>query len=81
MNLTDNPTLDEGDVLRGGNFDGDLIVVQPGVRMTTRRGLVQGVKEILSLGDLPASGHDWACLGVANGKSSISVYLLNALEQ
>lgn len=31
MDLADDPALYEGDVLAGGDFDGDFVVVEPGV--------------------------------------------------
>lgn len=35
VNLSYNPTLYQGDVLIGGNLDGDFFVVEPGVSVTT----------------------------------------------
>lgn len=38
MDLTDDPTLHEGNVLAGGDFDGDFVVVEPGVGMGSAGG-------------------------------------------
>ncbi len=43
MDFADDPALHERDVLGGGDFDRDFVVVQPGVGMATTPGLVQGV--------------------------------------
>ena len=35
MDFADDPALDEGDILGGGNFDGDFVIVEPGVGVAT----------------------------------------------
>lgn len=38
MDLADDPALYEGNVLAGGDFDGDFVVVEPGVGVRSAGG-------------------------------------------
>lgn len=79
IHLSDDPALDEGDVLACWHLDGDFLVIEPGVSVTPRmcqRGLSPfGPKS------LPASRHDGTVGRIANSATRMCIDVLNALEQ
>ena len=77
MNLANNPTLYEGDVLIRRYLDGNFLVVEPSVSVAPF--LVQYKSSSRSASHLPSSCHCGTCLVIAYGIASLGVDFLNAL--
>lgn len=46
VDFADDPALNQGDVLGGGDFDWYFVIVEPGVCVATKAGLVQEVSRV-----------------------------------
>ena len=67
MNLSYDPTLHQGDVLIGGNLNGDFLIVEPSVGVTTAVDFRRQDPAPEDRSHLPSCGHDRADFVVAEG--------------